>query len=258
MVGMSGLDRIKRNIPNPQESDRVDPTTSSRVVLPSETLQDGGPNRKNNSTKMDETGARLHEVNQVPAMQQFVSRVLKPFFNVADIVEIEGKYYSHEPHLENITIQADEIEVEADIKLIDYLFNDSDREMRDPKVYEQHNLIRENDKHIFFDFQFGKFFWLDGFREDSFKGWYRGLRSDGQTFVLKKLERMLEYYHTHNGREQVEAAYKATGQNMEKLFKDVPKENTTFDDFYRELVRRVDVMHRIAFTISSDQEQKAA
>lgn len=225
----------------------ADPTKYSRVILPSESLEKDRLNEKDRDIMNDSAGERFHEIRNDPITQRFISRILKSFINVADIVQIADKYYSHEPHLANIKQRANEDEVFIDQIIIGYIFRDHDHNLYiDPTLQGEHgNLIRENDKHLFFDFQFGVYFWSDFPEYELRRSYLRDISSKENKYLISKLERMSEYFHSDEGKSQVEAAFRATGKEIDELFVPVG-ENHSFDDFYNELVIRIDTMNAIA------------
>lgn len=242
------MNRIKNELAHFRIKEHTDPTASSRVVLPSEFLEKDGFNKKGRDIIKDSAGERFHEIRRHPATQQFISRILKVFFNVADVVKIDNKYYSREPHLAGITKKKEKDKVMVDIKIINFIFNDSDRFYF--SCGEPHNLIHENGKHLFFDFECCEYFWQE-FNRDNFNAWCEELVPSGLVYLLYKLKSMSSYFHSDPGKSQVEAAYKATGYKIDTLFMNYGKFHS-FNDFYDELLKRIDTMYEIVDRVVAD------
>lgn len=230
-----------------EDTAHADPATFSRVVMPSEILESGEQNIKKNSTKKSVSGEKFHEIKNNPRTQQFISRLLKPFFNMSDIVDINGVPHSYEALIANV--ERNSIgEILADIRLISFLTQDDDRDYEPEHDPDWTNVKYDDGKHMFYDFEDARRFWkpLD---KGGFSDWFHEITFDVKKVVCRKLARMSEYFHSEMGRDQAEAAFKSTGQKINELFDlgNVGEEREySFDGFYREFVDRIDTMNSIA------------
>lgn len=175
--------------------------------------------------------------NQLP--QQFISRILKPFFNVADIVKTNRGWYSYEPPLKNIAEQASAQIIEMDEDLIGFLVGDFDKSGNKKVV---------DGRYLFFDFERAYLFW-EAHLLRYFADWVKPKNQEIKQYAAAKLERMLAYYTSREGRDQMEAALQASGQTISEMFKSRP--DATFEDFYQEFVRRIGAMLEIASKLNA-------
>lgn len=179
---------------------------------------------------------RFHKIEAGVQTQQFASRLLKPFFTTADVIQIDGTWFSHEPVLGSIQTTTSEEEASADIQLIAAIVGDSDRRLG-------HNMTYRQNKAVFYDFGFVQYFFDD--MPEFFKRMRAQIETSERTrtYVADKTSRMLRYWKSPEGRAQVESAFRAAGGNMDELF--FAEQGKTFDDFYSLLLDRVQIINKM-------------
>lgn len=232
-----------------EKENKADPTKVTRIERPREDVPPIGKRNRQGFPGRPWVGAELdirsggegtfHEIVAYPETQQFISRILKPFFAVADIVRTEKGWYSYEPSAESLKRQDDKQDFSADEVLLSFLIGDRDR---------PENAIWREGHYLMYDFErpYELFWEISEFDFGSWVGSWLKSHRDSIPYVLEKLERMRAYYESDSGREQVEAAFQATGKSMAQLFISPEGKESTFEDFYQELLHRVRVLHEAA------------
>lgn len=223
-----------------------DPTKSSRIERPDESQPPVGHSLNSlNERRPILAGSEglFYKIENVPEMQQFISRILKPFLNVADIVKTETGWYSYKPPMENIERIEYAAQHYGDAMLIALLTSDRDRLGAGNYIYEAGSSLQ-------FDFEGAYYFWTDWSAEDleAIRKWLeRQSNTELSLHFSDKLEKMWKYYESTDGHDQMKAAFKASGKQMSELFR-APTDGTqpTFEDFYKEFVRRVSILKEIA------------
>ena len=202
-----------------------------------------------------ETGEIFYKITAYPKTQQFISRLLKSGFPVADIVEIEESHYSYSPQsLKNAQENQTAAQVQADIEMISFLTNDFDREYSGEDSHGNtiiHNLRINREKSeemlysAYYDFD-RAFHFFARKHSTKYENYIQKESKEIREYVLAKSQALLEYWKSEAGRAQVEAAFAATGKSMDELFLTYePSQKTTFNDFYSLLLERTEKLHAI-------------
>jgi len=162
-------------IPKKETTDaflEADPNTYSRILNQEHDLNESERGIKTFQLK---TGEILYELQKSPHMQQFTSRILKAGFPVADVVEVDGSYFSYAPkELKQAQELKTEDQIKGDLKMIAFLTNDVDHHYAQKNKYfwrasYQKNVsiehpIDKNEKMMhaaYYDFDLASGFFLD-------------------------------------------------------------------------------------------------
>jgi len=225
----------------------ADPTTFSRVLNPKERLLEAEPNIKGRRVLGNLKGERFHLIPafKFPHRQQFFSRLLKPFFPVADVVERNGEWYSYQPHIKNTEPNANP---SVDNILIEYLTGDWNR--------DRENSLRSQGRVLYFDFEGGELFSHKQVGDVVDQLWDIGVSVI--PYAAEKTERMLAYWESPEGRAQVEAAFRDVDEELGAELREGPKgEKTTFDDFYEIFLERAAKLHAAVHEMSERAPKKS-
>ncbi len=137
---------------------------------------------KNGLYKEAETGELFIEIASHPEKQRFVSSLLKGIINSAEIVHVNGKYFSHVQQFDNLDPKSTEdfkAEIDADTFILSKVFGDTDHKFyvdddelnsertpyginarpRDIVAGEHKNLVVDDDNSKKYFFDFGEAFW---------------------------------------------------------------------------------------------------
>lgn len=131
--------------------------------------------RKNSDIYIDRnSGEKFHKIDKEPQLQKLISLLSKGIINTSDIVEYEGKFFSHEQNADQIKDKSEKLleEVTADLFILKHVFGDSDHayyskdstrrvdeepghgKIKDNTFLQHANLLidEENNKVNYFDF----------------------------------------------------------------------------------------------------------
>jgi len=238
-----------------REFKRSDPTQSSRVLSSGENLWSiGERNDKERPIKRKGLGEKYHTIEQRPELQQFVSRILKPFLNVSDIVKDKnGIWYSYEPSIQSIEGTSDAARVNAEQDILKYVFGDIDHLALPRGWGKTSNVTRKNDRHMFYDFAAAQSFYTrKHISADSYKSTLeRRSRPEEVECARDLIARMLMYYENSEGKAQVLAAFKATGKKINELFEVPTKAEISFEEFYETFLGRLRTMRDVLAELSA-------
>ncbi len=168
------------------------------------------------------------------ATEQAVAAMLKGIINVSDVVTVSDeqgtKYYSKIVELDktpNTTLQ----EMNADVALVETIFNDPDRSIAFG-TQEDHNLVRDEKRMKVAYFDFGgvkSHFWREGYINQ--KRAIGALDSVGLAYLEDKLHTLKDRLSGEQGEAFLRSILERSGETIPNMFSFFPMQRTSEDPF---------------------------